>query len=32
MAARYQHLTAVIQDDIAERVGSLLWASKETNK
>ena len=27
MAARYQHLTAVIQDDIAARVGGLLWAS-----
>lgn len=30
MAARYQHLTAVIQDDIAARVGGLLWASNET--
>ena len=29
MAARYQHLTAVIRDDIAERVGGLLWAPTE---
>ncbi|OHV44898.1 site-specific integrase [Pseudofrankia sp. BMG5.36] len=30
MAARYQHLTAPIRRDIAQRVGSLLWAPNET--
>lgn len=30
MAARYQHLTATIQDDVAERVGGLIWAANET--
>ncbi len=30
MAARYQHVTAVIRTDVAERVGGLLWASNET--
>ena len=30
MAARYQHLTAAIRDDIASRVGSLLWGPAET--
>lgn len=30
MAARYQHVTAVVRDDIAERVGGLLWAAIET--
>jgi integrase len=30
MAARYQHLTAAIQTDVAERVGGLLWATTET--
>jgi hypothetical protein len=25
MAARYQHLTGPIRDDIASRVGGLLW-------
>lgn len=28
VAARYQHLTAAIQDDVAERVGDLLWREK----
>jgi integrase len=28
MAARYQHLTAAIQDDVATRVGDLLWKDK----
>jgi len=30
MATRYQHLTAAIQADIAERVGGLIWPSTET--
>ncbi len=30
MAARYQHLTAVIQADVAEPVGGLLWGATET--
>lgn len=30
MAARYQHVTAAIQTDVAERVGGLLWAANET--
>ncbi len=30
MAARYQHLTAVIRDDIAQQVGGLIWAASET--
>lgn len=30
MAARYQHLTGAIRDDIASRVGSLLWGPTET--
>ena len=30
MAARYQHLTAAIQDDIASRLGGLIWGSNET--
>jgi integrase len=30
MAARYQHLTAAIQADVADRVGGLLWATSET--
>jgi hypothetical protein len=25
MAARYQHITAAIRRDVAERVGGLLW-------
>jgi hypothetical protein len=25
MAARYQHITATVQRDIAGRVGSLIW-------
>jgi hypothetical protein len=29
MAARYQHLTTAIRDDIAGRVGGLLWGSAE---
>jgi integrase len=30
MAARYQHLTAAIQADVADRVGGLLWTTTET--
>jgi integrase len=30
MAARYQHLTGPVRDDIASRVGSLLWGPTET--
>jgi integrase len=30
MAARYQHLTAAIEADVAERVGGLLWGATET--
>lgn len=30
MAARYQHLTAPIRSDIAQRVGGLLWADPST--
>lgn len=30
MAARYQHLTGTIRDDIASRVGGLLWGATET--
>jgi len=30
MAARYQHLTAPVRDDIASRVGGLLWGPTET--
>lgn len=30
MAARYQHLTAAIRADVAERVGGLLWVTSET--
>lgn len=29
MAARYQHVTAAIQVDVAERVGGLLWTTTE---
>jgi len=29
MAARYQHITAVIQRDIATRVGGLIWPVNE---
>jgi integrase len=29
MAARYQHVTDPIRRDVAERVGGLLWASKD---
>jgi hypothetical protein len=29
MAARYQHITAVIQHDIATRVGGLIWPVSE---
>jgi integrase len=27
MAARYQHLTAEVRRDIAQRVGGLLWSA-----
>ena len=30
MARRYQHLTGAIRDDIADRVGGLLWGTTET--
>jgi integrase len=30
MVARYQHITAAVQTDVAERVGGLLWATNET--
>lgn len=30
MAARYQHVTAVVTGDIASRVGTLLWVPTET--
>jgi hypothetical protein len=30
MAARYQHLTGPVRDDIASRVGGLLWGPTET--
>jgi len=30
MAARYQHLTAAIHADIAERLGGVIWADGET--
>src|SRR5205085_9525762 len=30
MAARYQHLTGPIREDIAYRVGGLLWGPTET--
>ncbi len=29
MAARYQHLTAVVQRDIANRVGGLIWQADQ---
>jgi len=29
MAARYQHVTATIQRDIANRVGGLIWQPHE---
>jgi integrase len=32
MAARYQHLTAAIQADVAERVGGLLWGATECHE
>jgi integrase len=25
MAARYQHVTGVVRDDVARRVGGLIW-------
>ena len=31
MAARYQHITAAVQREVAQRVDSLLWASEEGN-
>jgi integrase len=31
MAARYQHVTATIQRDIATRVGGLIWEPREDN-
>ena len=31
MAARYQHVTATIQRDIATRVGGLIWRPGERN-
>ena len=30
MASRYQHVTAAIQADVADRVGGLLWDANET--
>ena len=30
MAKRYQHVTAAIRADVAERVGALLWTTNET--
>lgn len=30
MAARYQHVTAAIRDDVADRVGGLLWTAEIT--
>jgi integrase len=30
MARRYQHVTAAIRSDVAERVGALLWTANET--
>ena len=30
MAKRYQHVTAAIRADVAERVGALLWTANET--
>ncbi len=30
MAKRYQHVTAAIRSDVAERVGALLWTANET--
>ncbi len=32
MAARYQHLTAPVRRDVAERVGSLLWKDERDQK
>jgi hypothetical protein len=29
MAARYQHLTGPVRDDIASRVGGLLWGTTD---
>jgi hypothetical protein len=29
MAARYQHITAAIRRDVAQRVGGLLWKPTE---
>jgi hypothetical protein len=29
MAARYQHITAAIRRDVAQRVGGLLWKHAE---
>jgi hypothetical protein len=32
MAARYQHVTATIQRDIATRVGGLIWQPREDER
>jgi len=31
MAARYQHITSTIRDDVAERMGGLIWGPPEGN-
>jgi hypothetical protein len=31
MAARYQHVTDMIRQDIADRVGGLIWTADDTS-
>jgi integrase len=31
MAARYQHITGAIRDDVAERMGGLIWGPPDGN-
>jgi integrase len=32
MAARYQHMTAAVQRDVADRLGVLLWGTEATDE
>jgi integrase len=31
MAARYQHITSTVRDDVAKRVGGLIWGPSESD-
>jgi hypothetical protein len=32
MAARYQHITNTVRDEVAERVGGLIWGPPEVDR